>query len=531
MKNLLTIIIIASSLVGLAQNPLSFGNVNELNSSTKAATYTFVNDGAADSIWVYFKLVEQVPFEGFMISLDSAKALFRTGNTVSVDVIFSPKQNMMYNGVLFVETKSSVLETIKLTGQGTFSNTYYSSTQNKSAEDLKTALKSTISAGYVSLGYTTARDNMYGSIDNVGGDVECVYTGTTATFNTRAGANSASFNCEHTYPQGKFSSSEPMKSDIHHLFPTTVSSNSKRDNDPFGVVSNPTWNVGGSKSGGGTFEPRNVHKGTVGRAMSYFVLRHQDYGGFYTGQEAVLRQWMETYPPSAQDIKRNNDIYALQKNRNPFVDYPQFLDRISSISGTASDQKTTLIDWCNSLTNSSSDTITSFNNTFTYVLYNKGTESVSVDSVYVKGTGNSSITSSAPKVVNSNESFDFSLSIQILDGGWVKYNDSIIIITNSPSQERLAFLVSGVVWTGSSISETNLSSQISLYPNPAKNELNINSDLEFKKHELLDLSGRVILELRGDQTTVSLTDLPEGNYLLRSTLSTNEVSLKKFQKM
>ena len=247
MKKLLTIILIASSLIGFAQNPLSFGNVNELNSSTKAATHTFGNDGATDSIWVYFKLVEQMPYVGFAKALDSVKALHRTGNTVSVDVTFSPKQNMVYNGVLFVETKNSVLETIKLNGQGTFSNTYYSSTQNKSAEALKTALKTTISAGYISLGYNTARDNMYGSIDNVGGDVECVYTGTTATFNTRAGANSANFNCEHTYPQGKFNSNEPMKSDIHHLFPTTASSNSKRGNDPFGIVSNPTWNGGGSQ--------------------------------------------------------------------------------------------------------------------------------------------------------------------------------------------------------------------------------------------------------------------------------------------
>ncbi|MGB0389953.1 MAG: endonuclease [Salibacteraceae bacterium] len=529
MKKLLTIIIIASSLVGLAQNPLSFGNVNELNSSTKAATYTFVNDGAADSIWVYFKLVEQVPFEGFMISLDSAKALFRTGNTVSVDVTFGPKQNMTYNGVLFVETKNSVLETIKLTGQGTFSNTYYSSTQNKSAEDLKTALKSTISAGYVSLGYTTARDNMYGSIDNVGGDVECVYTGTTATFNTRAGANSASFNCEHTYPQGKFSSSEPMKSDIHHLFPTTVSSNSKRGNDPFGVVSNPTWNVGGSKSGGGTFEPRDVHKGTVGRAMSYFVLRHQDYGGFYAGQESILRQWMEIYPPSAQDIKRNNDIYALQKNRNPFVDYPQFLDRISSISGTASDGISDQLGWCSSLENDYLDTIVG-DYTIDFALYNQGTEKITIDSIYVKGI-KMEIQPSQNKVLNINDIYDFRLRSTAVDQGWVSFIDTIVINTSSTSNPVLIFPLSGVIYTGSSISENHLSSQISIYPNPTKNELNINSELEFKKHEILDLSGRVILNVVGEQTSISLAELPQGNYLLRSTLSTNEVSIKKFQKL
>jgi hypothetical protein len=33
--------------------------------------------------------------------------------------------------------------------------------------------------------------------------------------------------------------------------------------------------------------------------------------------------------------ERNNGIYALQNNRNPFVDHPEFLERISSLSGTA----------------------------------------------------------------------------------------------------------------------------------------------------------------------------------------------------
>ena len=130
-----------------------------------------------------------------------------------------------------------------------------------------------------------------------------------------------------------------------------------------------------------------------------------------------------------------------------------------------------------------------------------------------------------------NELFEFNVLTNGLLSEWTIYEDSLIIITNSLTQSRLAFWVSGIKSLTGSISDNNLSSQISLYPNPANNELNINSDLEFKKHEVLDLSGRVILELRGDQTTVSLTDLPEGNYLLRSTLSTGEVGVKKFQKI
>jgi hypothetical protein len=194
-----------------------------------------------------------------------------------------------------------------------------------------------LSAGYNSLGYTTARDNMYGTIDNVGGDVTCVYTGRSATFNTRAGANNNQFNTEHTFPQGFFNQSEPMRSDIHHLYPTDVTSNSQRGNLPFGVVTGtPSWSVGGSKKNSSVFEPRDVQKGTTARAMMYFVIRYQDYSNHFSGQESILRSWHETFPPSAADMSRNNSIANLQNSRNPFIDYPQLADRIYSFTANTS---------------------------------------------------------------------------------------------------------------------------------------------------------------------------------------------------
>lgn len=306
---------------------VSFGYVNELSEDSVEITF-YNNSPSAFDIEVaeWFKPYDDDAFELSpsvvnISGLDSAKAWVK----------FHPKQNIDFSGnIVFADKGAGGAVVLEVDGHGRFSNSYYNSTEGLSEEALKTALNTRLAQGFVSLSYDNARDQMYGSIDNVNGDVECVYTGRVATFSTRAGANANSFNCEHTFPQGFFNQAQPMRGDIHHLFPTDASVNSRRSNHPFGVVTNPTWTGGGSKYGSSVFEPRDAHKGAAARAMLYFVIRYQDYTNFFAPQEAILRQWHQTYAPSAFEIGRNNDIYALQNNRNPFVDYPQLEKRINN---------------------------------------------------------------------------------------------------------------------------------------------------------------------------------------------------------
>ncbi len=212
---------------------------------------------------------------------------------------------------------------------GRYSNSYYNSTNDLEGTALFQALRNRISSPYTDLGYTSARDQMYASIDHSNGQVECAYTGRTASFSTRSGANSNNFNCEHTFPQSFYNSNVPMRSDIHHLFPTDVTSNSQRGNLPFGIVtSSPSWQQGGSKKGNGVFEPRDAQKGRTARAMLYFALRYQDYSNFLSGQESVLRNWHAAFPPNAAERNRNQAIASVQQNRNPFVDHPVLIDRL-----------------------------------------------------------------------------------------------------------------------------------------------------------------------------------------------------------
>ena len=321
-----------------------------LTLSTDTVDLGVVYDNQPDSAMVYIKnnspagnifvigYHKAFPFYGdTVVDIHYNSQIVYSGDSLPVWVVALPEHNVKHKGSILVYDDAAGGEVIiPYKFQGRYSKSYYNATENKTEAALRSQLNTTIGAGYVQLSYNSARDEMYGDLDNVNGDVECVYTGRTATFNTRAGATANSFNCEHTFPQGFFNENLPMKSDIHHLFPTDDAANSQRGNLPFGVVTNPTWQVGGSKKNSTTFEPRDVQKGATARAMMYFVLRYQDYSNFFAPQEAILRQWHNTYPPTAFEQGRNDGIYQLQNNRNPFVDYPQFAERITNLVGATS---------------------------------------------------------------------------------------------------------------------------------------------------------------------------------------------------
>jgi endonuclease I len=253
------------------------------------------------------------------------------------------QQNIDHVDFLRIEPNAGIRPIIiEVSAEAHFPGSYYDGTRNLWAEDLKDALTSIID-GHTSLGYTLARDHMYGHIDNVDGWVECVYTGRTAFFNTRAGATANNFNCEHTWPQSFSGEAEPMRSDIFHLYPSDVTANSKRANLDFGIVTSQTWGVGGSKLGtdseGQTvFEPRDVHKGNVARSHFYYIVRYDgNYNSYVDAakMEAHFRSWHVSDPVDSAEEQRNEDIFDLQDNRNPFIDHPALVDRISSFFGTS----------------------------------------------------------------------------------------------------------------------------------------------------------------------------------------------------
>ena len=158
------------------------------------------------------------------------------------------------------------------------------------------------------------------------------------------------YNREHTVPKSWFGgSTAPMYTDLFHLYPTDGFVNSKRSNLPIGKVTSASWtSTNGSKVGtsnisgysGQVFEPIDSFKGDFARIYFYMAVCYMDKnlgvetqsnfsgGNLKPWAKQLLLQWAAMDPVSQKEIDRNNAVYGIQNNRNPFVDYPELAEMI-----------------------------------------------------------------------------------------------------------------------------------------------------------------------------------------------------------
>lgn len=154
------------------------------------------------------------------------------------------------------------------------------------------------------------------------------------------------YNREHTIPQSIFSEKDPMKCDLFHVYPTDGYVNNRRSNFPHAEVGSTTYvssnntKVGSSKTSGvsgSVCEPADEYKGDFARTYFYFVTCYQtklagfkNFAAFSNNTYPSLSSWaIKLYlkwskedPVSEKEIKRNEEAYKIQKNRNPFIDFP-----------------------------------------------------------------------------------------------------------------------------------------------------------------------------------------------------------------
>lgn len=147
-------------------------------------------------------------------------------------------------------------------------------------------------------------------------------------------------NAEHTWPQSKGSKREPFRGDLHHLFPADTRANSTRGNHPFGELVDPQdvstdctasqkghiANPSGGSSGKRGFQPPPEHRGNVARALFYGAVAYNYH--ISELEEYYLRKWHKEDPVDDEEIERNDAVESAQGNRNPFIDYPNIVDRI-----------------------------------------------------------------------------------------------------------------------------------------------------------------------------------------------------------
>ncbi|MDD3489246.1 MAG: endonuclease [Paludibacter sp.] len=161
---------------------------------------------------------------------------------------------------------------------------------------------------------------------------------------------------EHSVPKSWWGSHEwAAYKDLNHLYPADGSTNMSKSDNPLGIVTGtPTKNNGVSKIGpasypdysGNVFEPADEYKGDFARTYFYMATAYEHYKNLWDTTKpenlmesntypvfkpraiTMLLQWHRQDPVSPKETTRNEKVYSIQGNRNPFIDYPQLAEYI-----------------------------------------------------------------------------------------------------------------------------------------------------------------------------------------------------------
>ena len=209
-------------------------------------------------------------------------------------------------------------------------------------DELVAALDAEYSPARV-LGYGPARDALYAYEQRTDGFIRDQYTGYTVQLppgDPSQAAMQVGINAEHTWPQSLGARAEPLRSDMHHLFPVREQVNSSRAALPFGDIpddrADAWYRLEASQSGTprenldewserglGRFEPREDAKGDVARAIFYvrtmYPAATSGQDAFFASMRADLLRWNDIDPPTPSEVARSAWIAEQQGTPNPFV--------------------------------------------------------------------------------------------------------------------------------------------------------------------------------------------------------------------
>ena len=245
---------------------------------------------------------------------------------------------------------------------------YYDPVANLKGQELRQALHDIID-DHTSISYSAIWNAFYSTDAKSNGKVWDIYSdtpgeeppyeyefGTDQAGSGGGGVEGDSYNREHTWPKSWFGGEvPPMYTDLFIVYPTDSRVNSLRNNNPYGEVDSPTWtSLNGSKMGpcsypgyvGTVFEPIDEYKGDLARTYFYITTRYYGEDDDWPGSDMVdgadlkewalnmMLEWSEEDPVSQKEVARNNAIYEIQGNRNPFIDHPQFVEDIFDTTTT-----------------------------------------------------------------------------------------------------------------------------------------------------------------------------------------------------
>lgn len=217
------------------------------------------------------------------------------------------------------------------------------------------------------------------------------------------------YNREHLWAQS-WAKGTKHETDLHHVYPTDGYVNARRGNYAFGEVTNATWtSLNGGKLGtctttgfsGTVFEPIDEYKGDIARALMYVSVRYYTEDSNWGSSDmtsgadilpwavTMLLHWHAEDPVSAKEIARNDAVYGIQGNRNPFVDHPEYAARIwtpnttYNITASVSPSNSGTVNGAGSYSAGQSCTLTATPNSgYTFLNWTKNDVVVSTDASY-----------------------------------------------------------------------------------------------------------------------------------------------------
>lgn len=195
----------------------------------------------------------------------------------------------------------------------------------------------------------------YNSLDSIlkQSDADPSSKGKTIGFYTEKSLST--FNKEHVWPDSRGVGKSGPGSDPQMIRPTDPSDNGARGNMVFGTVAN-------------TYDPASLgypyYRGISARIIFYTCMRYWNAPsrnnthlhltdlaqpnstsasntGNQMGRISELLKWNRDYPIDEKETRRNNVLEGLGYARNPFIDHPEWVDKIWDVETV-----TTNIDTC-----------------------------------------------------------------------------------------------------------------------------------------------------------------------------------------
>ena len=231
---------------------------------------------------------------------------------------------------------------------------YYYAADGKSGAELKTALHQIVSAMHT-LDYGSGEGATWEGFSRTDrlddGRVWDRYSSEVRYFDGYKAVDG--MHIEHSFPKSWWGAYENNAyRDLHHLYPADGSANSSKNNLPLGeVTGTPGFDNGVSKigyNGFGTdytdrcFEPADEYKGDFARAYLYVVTAYENLYDYWQSPMVdnntypvwknwarnLLLEWHRQDPPSEREMARNDSVYTIQGNRNPYIDYPDLVEYV-----------------------------------------------------------------------------------------------------------------------------------------------------------------------------------------------------------